>query len=75
MAAEPTLAPWRAGPVRKRRKSSRHSDSVVRKCIINNIEAKTDYIVLLDDEGGKGALRHKNKVAVFARVSGHFNCE
>jgi hypothetical protein len=26
--------------------------------------------VLLDHEGGKGALRHKNKVAVFARVSG-----
>jgi hypothetical protein len=38
--------------------------------IINNIQAKTDYIVLLDHEGGKGALRHKNKVAVFARVSG-----
>jgi|HubBroStandDraft_6_1064221.scaffolds.fasta_scaffold00150_11 hypothetical protein len=38
--------------------------------IVNNIQAKTDYIVLLDHEGGKGALRHKNKVAVFARVSG-----
>jgi hypothetical protein len=38
--------------------------------VINNIQAKTDYIVLLDHEGGKGALRHKNKVAVFARVSG-----
>jgi len=37
---------------------------------VNNIQAKTDYIVLLDHEGGKGALRHKNKVAVFARVSG-----
>jgi len=37
---------------------------------INNIQEKTDYIVLLDHEGGKGALRHKNKVAVFARVSG-----
>ena len=37
---------------------------------INNIQAKTDYIVLLDHEGGKGVLRHKNKVAVFARVSG-----
>jgi hypothetical protein len=31
--------------------------------IINNIQTKTDYIVLLDHEGGKGALRHKNKVA------------
>jgi hypothetical protein len=38
--------------------------------MVNNIQAKTDYIVLLDHEGGKGALRHKNKVAVFARVSG-----
>jgi hypothetical protein len=37
---------------------------------VNNIETKTDYVVLLDHEGGKGALRHKNKVAVFARVSG-----
>jgi hypothetical protein len=36
----------------------------------NNIQEKTDYIVLLDHEGGKGILRHKNKVAVFARVSG-----
>src|SRR5271163_3170644 len=38
--------------------------------VVNNIQTKTDYIVLLDHEGGKGALRHKNKVAVFARVSG-----
>ncbi len=38
--------------------------------MINNIQEKTDYIVLLDHEGGKGALSHKNKVAVFARVSG-----
>jgi hypothetical protein len=37
---------------------------------VNNIETKTDYVVLLDHEGGKGALRHKNKVAVFARISG-----
>jgi PEGA domain len=37
---------------------------------VNNIQEKTDYIVLLDHEGGKSALRHKNKVAVFARVSG-----
>src|SRR5580693_5205731 len=37
---------------------------------VNNIQTKTDYIVLLDHEGGKGALRHKNKVAVFTRVSG-----
>ena len=38
--------------------------------MVNNIAEKTDYIVLLDHEGGKGALRHKNKVAVFARLSG-----
>jgi hypothetical protein len=38
--------------------------------MVNNIQSKTDYIVVLDHEGGKGALRHKNKVAVFARVSG-----
>lgn len=37
---------------------------------VNNIQEKADYVVLLDHEGGKGALRHKNKVAVFARVSG-----
>ncbi len=37
---------------------------------VNNIQTKTDYIVLLDHEGGKSVLSHKNKVAVFARVSG-----
>src|SRR5450759_111567 len=37
---------------------------------INNIQAKVDYIVLLDHEGGKGLLRHRNKVAVFAKQSG-----
>ena len=37
---------------------------------VNNIQEKTDYVVLLDHEGGKGVLRHRNKVAVFARVSG-----
>src|SRR5271154_3974619 len=38
--------------------------------VINNIQIKADYIVLLDHEGGKGWARHKNKVAVFTRVSG-----
>jgi len=38
--------------------------------VTNNIQDKADYIVLLDHEGGKGVLRHRNKVAVFARVSG-----
>lgn len=37
---------------------------------INNIQNKADYIVLMDHEGGKGMLRHKNKVAVFVRSSG-----
>ncbi|HLV88637.1 MAG TPA: PEGA domain-containing protein [Candidatus Sulfotelmatobacter sp.] len=38
--------------------------------ITNNIQTKADYIVLLDHEGGKSFVRHKNKVAVFARASG-----
>lgn len=38
--------------------------------MINNIQDNADFIVLLDHEGGKGVLRHKNKVAVFERVSG-----
>lgn len=40
------------------------------RVVINNKQDKADYIVLLDHEGGKGYLRHKNKVAVFNRVSG-----
>ncbi|HEV2729643.1 MAG TPA: PEGA domain-containing protein [Terriglobales bacterium] len=38
--------------------------------LTNNIQEKTDYVVVLDHEGGKGLLRHRNKVAVFNRVSG-----
>ena len=38
--------------------------------VTNNKQDKADYIVVLDHEGGKGLLRHKNKVAVFAAVSG-----
>lgn len=38
--------------------------------VTNNIQTKADYIVVLDHEGGKSMLSHKNKVAVFARVSG-----
>ena len=37
---------------------------------VNNIQTKSDYIVFLDHEGGKGFWQHKNKVAVFTRVSG-----
>jgi PEGA domain len=38
--------------------------------MVNNKQEIADYIVLLDHEGGKGALRHKNKVAVFQKLSG-----
>ena len=38
--------------------------------IVNNKQDLADYIVILDHEGGKGLLRHKNKVAVFAKLSG-----
>ena len=34
---------------------------------MTNNKDKANYVVLLDHEGGKGALRHKNKVAVFNR--------
>lgn len=37
---------------------------------VNNQQAKANYIVLLDHEGGKGYLRHRNKVAVFDARSG-----
>jgi hypothetical protein len=37
---------------------------------VNNLREKASYIVVLDHEGGKGALRHKNKVAVFDAQSG-----
>jgi hypothetical protein len=38
--------------------------------VTNNIQAKVDYIVVLDHEGGKSVFSHKNKVAVFTRVTG-----
>jgi hypothetical protein len=38
--------------------------------MVNNKQDIADYIVLLDHEGGKGLLRHKDKVAVFQKVSG-----
>src|SRR5882724_6430750 len=38
--------------------------------VTNNIQANTDYVVVLDHEGGKGLLRHRNKVAVFNRATG-----
>ncbi|MGB8772208.1 MAG: PEGA domain-containing protein [Candidatus Korobacteraceae bacterium] len=38
--------------------------------MVNNKQDMADYIVLLDHEGGKGLLRHKDKVAVFQKISG-----
>lgn len=37
---------------------------------VNNIREKAAYIVVLDHEGGKGALQHRNKVVVFDAQSG-----
>lgn len=38
--------------------------------LVNNIQEKANYIALLDHEGGKSVLSHRNKVAVFQKVSG-----
>src|SRR5260370_32646951 len=38
--------------------------------MVNNQQAKANYIVVLDHEGGKGYLRRRNKVAVFDAKSG-----
>jgi PEGA domain-containing protein len=38
--------------------------------MVNNKQDNADYIVLLDHEGGKGWIRHDNKVAVFQKASG-----
>jgi hypothetical protein len=38
--------------------------------VTNNKIDKSDYVVVLDHEGGKSFVRHKNKVAVFNRISG-----
>jgi PEGA domain-containing protein len=40
------------------------------QAIVNNRQEKANYIVVLDHEGGKNFLRHKNKVAVFESQSG-----
>ena len=37
---------------------------------VNNIQSKANYVVVLDHEGGKGFLAHRNKVAVFDARSG-----
>ncbi len=41
-----------------------------RDVTVNNKQELADYIVVLDHEGGKGYLQHRNKVAVFEHVSG-----
>ncbi len=38
--------------------------------LVNNIQARANYIVTLDHEGGKGILLRDTKVAVFERLSG-----
>lgn len=38
--------------------------------LVNNLRQKADYIVTLDHEGGKSWVMHRNKVAVFQRISG-----
>jgi len=38
--------------------------------LVNNIRQKADYIVTLEHEGGKSWIVHRNKVAVFQRISG-----
>jgi hypothetical protein len=35
--------------------------------VVTNSKERANYAVILDHEGGKGALRHRNKVAVFNR--------
>ena len=37
--------------------------------IVTNAPERADYAILLDHEGGKGLLRHKDKVAVFNKSS------
>ena len=37
---------------------------------VNNIQSKANYVVVLDHEGGKAFLAHRNKVAVFDAKSG-----
>jgi hypothetical protein len=38
--------------------------------VTNNLKDKSDYVVVLDHEGGKTWREHDNKVAVFERVTG-----
>jgi hypothetical protein len=40
------------------------------QAVTNNRMEKSDYVVVLDHEGGKSFVHHKNKVAVFNRISG-----
>ena len=40
------------------------------QAVTNNKQDRADYIVVLDHEGGKGFLRHRNKVAVLITLAG-----
>jgi hypothetical protein len=33
--------------------------------VVTNNSGKADFVIVLDHEGGKGGLRHRNKIAVF----------
>ena len=52
---------------------SRNYQDIRRACpqvMVNNKQNIADYVVVLDHEGGKGYLQHRNKVAVFQALSG-----
>lgn len=38
--------------------------------VVNDNQNLANYVVVLEHEGGKGYLRHRNKVAVFEKISG-----
>lgn len=59
-----------AARARKLRKSYKTFGKRCPQVMVNNKQDVADYIVLLDHEGGKGVLRHKNNVAIFQKVSG-----
>ena len=40
------------------------------QAVVNNKKEVADYVVVLDHEGGKSVLAHRNKIAVFTQVTG-----
>jgi hypothetical protein len=51
----------------KRRRSLKTFNERCPEVVVTNNRDKADFVVLLDHEGGKQALQHRNKIAVFAR--------